>query len=326
MNNTLLIITSGGLLLGFGYGYGKVILFNEHFVVYEIPAIVSAIGDSTTAEVVPQSRINDNDFQIIDERPSIPGYKEKKFEQQKKSIENILALANINFGDQILQIKFSGSLLAASGVGASAASCAAFARALNDEYSLGMDDEAINKLTYEGEKAYHGTPSGVDNTAATYGGLIQFTKGEIPKFQRINTPKPVEIVMGNTGLTTNTVKAVSGVKERRERFPKKYEKIFAQAQGLIGKAKAALEAGGFQTVGELMVENHKLLQAIEVSCDELDHLVELAMKNGALGAKMTGSGLGGYMIALTPGKEMQDKVAAAIQNEGYKTLKTTIGV
>ncbi len=312
--------------MGKGSGFGKVILFNEHFVVYSIPAIVSAISDYTTAEVTRQDRNNENDFNIIDDRPETPGYKLKKLEQQKKSVEFMLKIIDIDLANHTLLVRFGGTLLAASGVGASAASCAAFARALNDECNLGMNDEEINKMAYEGERAYHGTPSGVDNTAATYGGLIQFTKGHIPKFERIKTPNPVEIVMGNTGLVTNTVKAVEGVKERKEKFPEKYQTIFNQARELVTQAKTTLEAGEFRKIGELMYENHRLLQEIEVSCPELDNLVEIARRNGAWGAKMTGSGLGGYMIALTPGKELQDKVAAAIKQEGFEVLKTTIGI
>jgi mevalonate kinase len=276
--------------------------------------------------VIKQERSNDLDFQIIDERPETPGYKEKKLDQQRKSIEYILKMANIDLGSYTLLVKFRGNLLAASGVGASAASCAAFARAINQEYDLGLDDNAINDLAFEGEKAYHGSPSGVDNTAATYGGLIQFTKGETSKFEHIKTPVPVEIVLGNTGLVTNTEKAVDGVRERKEKDPEKYGIIFEHAQKLIPLARASLENGDYHTVGRLMKENHELLQEIEVSCEELDQLVNIAQDNGAWGAKMTGSGLGGYMIALTPNSELQETVAKAIKNEGFEVVKTTIGV
>jgi mevalonate kinase len=312
--------------LGHGYGYGKVILFNEHFVVYGIPSIVSAVGDRTDAEVTKQDRINELDFQIIDERPETPGYKQKKLEQQHKSIELMLKKVNIQLGDSTILIKFSGNLLAASGVGASAASCAAFARAINQEFSLDLDDKAINNLAYEGEKAYHGSPSGVDNTAATFGGLIQFTKGATPKFEHIKTPSAVEIVMGNTGLVTNTEEAVAGVSDRRERNPEKYSIIFEHARKLVPQARGALENGDYHTVGRLMNENHELLQEIEVSCEELDQLVNIARDKGAWGAKMTGSGLGGYMIALTPGAELQERVAEAIIKEGFDVVKTIIGV
>ena len=87
-----------------------------------------------------------------------------------------------------------------------------------------------------------------------------------------------------------------------------------------------MEAFHLKQVGELMKENHRLLQQIAVSCKELDHLVELAMDHGALGAKMTGGGGGGCILALTPGKMLQEKVALAIENEGFEVLQTKIGV
>jgi mevalonate kinase len=313
--------------LGTGSGFGKVILFGEHFVVHGIPSIVSAIGDFTNAEVTPEHNSDNQEFRIVDDRPETPGYKKKKLDQQEASIKLMLEHANIEQEDKTLLIKFGGPLLAASGVGASAASCVAFARALNDEYRLKMTDPEINRMAYEGEKGYHGIhPSGVDNTAATYGGLIQFTKGETPKFDHIKTPKQAEIVMGNTGLTADTTEVVDGVFKRKEKEPEKYIRIFQQARDLIPKARGALEAGDFKKIGELMMENHKLLQEIEVSCDELDHLVGLSLKTGAWGAKMTGTGRGGYMIALTPGTELQNRVAEAIKDEGFNVLKTTIGV
>jgi mevalonate kinase len=238
----------------------------------------------------------------------------------------MLKLARIDLANQTLQIILGGNLLAASGVGSSAASCAAFARALDDEFKLGMDDNKINEMAYEGEKAYHGSPSGVDNTAATFGGLIEFTKGDSPKVEQIKTPTAVEIVMGNTGLVTNTVKAVNDVKERKEKEPERFERIFSQAKELIPQAKTALITGDFRTVGKLMGDNHTLLQEIEVSCPELDLLVGIAKDEGAWGAKMTGSGLGGYMIALTPGQELQETVAEAITKKGFNVLKTKIGI
>jgi mevalonate kinase len=313
--------------LGTGNGFGKVILFGEHFVVYGIPSIVSAISDYTSAVVKPDTRIDDRVFFITDNRPETPGYKKKKQEQQTASILLMLETLPLELEEKTLFIEFGGPLLAASGVGASAASCVAFARALNNEYKLRMSDDEINKMAYEGEKGYHGqSPSGVDNTAATFGGLIQFKKGKTPKFEHIKSPKQVEIVMGNTGLTANTTEVVGDVRARKENEPEKYDQIFQSARDLIPRARTALETGDYQAIGKIMQQNHELLQAIEVSCAELDLLVDVSLKNGAYGAKMTGTGRGGYMIALTPGQKLQDKVAAAITDQGFAVLKTSIGV
>lgn len=306
--------------MGEGSGYGKVILLNEHFVVYGVPSVVSAIDKATTATV---ERLNEPGWKLEDNRPATPGYKEKKLDQQKDSIERVLKAAGVDTTKTPIKITLGGDLVAASGIGASAASCVALARALSDEFDLGFSDDKINEIAYEGERAYHGNPSGVDNTAATYGGLLWFVRGK--PIERISIRRPVEIVMGNTGLVANTEAAVKGVRERKERNPKKYEKVFNEAGELANMARRALVSYDLKAVGKLMDENHRQLQAIEVSCKELDHLVELARENGAYGAKMTGGGLGGNMVALTPGKDLQDSVARAIKREGFDVLMTRIG-
>jgi len=307
---------------GEGIGFGKVILFNEHFVVYGVPAVVSAIGKYTVAKVEP---IDKAGWKINDNRKATPNYKEEKIEQQKDSINKILKKMNIDLSKKGLEITLEGNLYCASGIGASAASCVALARALSDHYELNLSDEEINEIAYEGEKAYHGTPSGIDNTASTFGGLIWFEKGEAQVMDKITIPNPVEIVMGNTGKVANTSAAVAGVRERKEKDPAKYKEIFDRAENIAYLAKNALINEDYKELGKLMNENHKLLQQIEVSSRELDFLVKLARDQGAFGAKLTGSGLGGNIIALTPSRELQDDVANAIEKEGFQTLKTIIG-
>jgi len=308
--------------MGKGKGFGKVILFNEHFVIYNVPSIVSGIEQVTTAVVEPSKS---EGWLLDDQRPATLGYKEDKLEQQKDSIARVLKAAGIDSARKPIKITLGGDLVAASGIGASAASCVALARALSEEFHLGFSDDRINEIAYEGERAYHGTPSGVDNTAATYGGLLWFVRGTPNVMERIKIKEPVEVVMGNTGIVANTSAVVAGVRERKEKYPEKYNKIFAAAKELVHDARKAIESFDLKKVGRLMDENHKQLQAIELSCRELDFLVELARDQGALGAKLTGGGCGGNMVALTPGKELQERVAKAIEREGFKVLRTRIG-
>jgi len=309
---------------GEGIGFGKAILFNEHFVVYGIPAIVSAIGKYTVAKAHP---FDEPRLELIDNRNATPGYKKDKKEQQKDSVQRIIDEMNLDFSIKGgVEVELAGTLYAASGIGASAASCVAMARALSDFYQLDLSDEEINKVAYEGEKGYHGTPSGIDNTASTFGGLIWFEKKESPVMERIDLPNPVEIVMGNTGKVADTTAAVAGVRERKEQQSEKYGEIFKRAENIAYLAKQAFIDEDLHEIGKLMNENHKLLQQIEVSSKELDFLVKLARDYGAFGAKLTGGGLGGNMLALTPGRKLQDEVANAIEKEGFQTLKTTIGV
>ena len=150
--------------MGKGEGFGKVILFNEHFVVYGIPAIASAIGAKTTAQVQRRAGYG---IGIEDERPETKGYKAEKAAQQKESLDLMLKFMKINTIKDAYRVTLGGDLVAASGVGASAASCAAIARAFSEELQFNYSDDKVNEVAYEGEKGYHGTPSGIDNTAAT---------------------------------------------------------------------------------------------------------------------------------------------------------------
>lgn len=308
--------------MGSGHGFGKVILFGEHFVVYEgMPSIVSSVDKKTTATV---ERTSEPGFSIEDNRDASPGYKENYVGQQKESVSRMASEMGLDFSKEGVKFTLAGDLFAAGGIGASAASCAAMARALADEFNLDLADERINELALEGDKAYAGNPSGVDNTAAVYGGLIWFQK-KPPVMELMKTPEPVRIVMGNTGKIANTKVAVAGVRERKEKNPEKYDVIFQEVRELVHGARDALLAGDLEATAKLVARNHELLQDIEVSSPELDKLCEMAVDAGALAAKMTGGGMGGYMYALTPTEDIQAAVEAALQEEGFHAFATTVG-
>lgn len=310
--------------MGKGTGFGKSILIGDQFVLEEVPAIVSAISyeTETTVERLP----NGEGWTLEDNRIEVPGYKEKKMDQQVGSINRVLEVMNIDVKKNPIKITVGGNLLAGSGVGASAASCVSLARALNEEFKLGYTIEQINYVAWQGEFPYHGIASGVDNTASTYGGLLLFyLKDQKQHFEKIKSPKPFEIVLAASGITANTAL----LDEFSERQKKENPALFASRMQTItdqGKEmKKALEAGDLKKVGEIMVTNHKLLAEMEYSHEILDKMVKASLERGAWGAKVTGGGRGGYMISLTPGKELQDKIASAFEAEGYKVIKATIG-
>ena len=311
--------------MGSGSGYGKTILFGEHFVVYGLPAIASALGSYTITDV---KVVEGHGWTVDDQRPATPGYKKKKYNEAMQSITNVLNHLKIDTENQKLEITFSGDLFAASGVGASAAQCTSLARALNDSFNLNLDDEKINDAAYEGEKAYHGTPSGIDNTASTFGGLIWFVKnlsGGKNTMNLLQSPKKMPLVIANSRITASTTEVVADVRRLKEENPEKFEKIFNKYKDIAHKAKKALIEGDITTIGNLMNQNHKLLQDITVSGEINDKLVDIALKNGAIGAKMTGTGRGGLVIALAKNEEIQKNIAKVIENEGYDAWKTMIG-
>jgi mevalonate kinase len=309
--------------MGKGTGFGKSILIGDQFVLEEVPAIVSAISYETVTTV---ERTSGSGWTLEDNRSEVPGYKEKKKEQQARSIDRILEVMNVDVKKNPIKITIGGTLLAGSGVGASAASCVSLARALNEEFKLNCPIEEINRIAWQGEFPYHGVASGVDNTASTYGGLLLFQLIKTQQhFEKIKTPRPFEIVLANSGITANTA-LLDEFSERQKKenpalFASRMQTITSQAQEM----KKALEAGDLKTVGQIMTTNHKLLAEMEYSHEILDKMCKAAIERGAWGAKVTGGGRGGYMVSLTPGKELQEKIASAFEKDGYKVIRATIG-
>ncbi|TFG33901.1 mevalonate kinase [Candidatus Thorarchaeota archaeon] len=309
--------------MGTGSGKGKTILFGEHFVVYGLPALAAGIASETTAKL---TRVRSFGHTLVDNRPAMPGYKKKKYDEQKASLDNILKFLNIDTTRIGFQIDLGGDLVCASGIGASAASCVAIVRALNDEFKLGLSDEQVNEAAYEGEKGYHGTPSGLDNTVSTYGGLIWFERelsGGPPKFKKLKLDKAMHLVIASTGITASTKGVVGDVKAKKDTDADWFDSIAEEYTQLVYDGKEALIKLDTVKVGKLMNRNHELLQQMTVSCQELDKLVKVARENGALGAKMTGTGRGGNMIALAPDEPIATKIAAALEKARAAGVWTT---
>jgi mevalonate kinase len=307
-----------------GSAFGKTILIGDQFVLEEVPAIVSAIPFETVAEV---ERMDGDGWELEDNRVEVPGYKDKKKDQQVASIDRILDVMNINVKENPVKITYGGSLLAGSGVGASAASCVSLARALDAEFDLGYTIEQINHVGWEGEFPYHGIPSGVDNTASTYGGLLLYwIKDGEKHFEKITAKKPLHIVLGNSGVTANTALLDDYVEEMKTADPTGFRSRMQAITTQVHEMKSALETGDLEKVGAIMTANHEILIEMGLSHEKLIYLCDLALDMGALGAKVTGGGRGGYMNALTTDEKMQEVIASAMEAEGYKVIRTTIGI
>ncbi len=309
--------------MGKGKGFGKTILFGEHFVVYGLEGIPCALGQITTCEVEKIS--GEKGYELIDNRPENGDYKEKKKEEYHNIITAILNYLNIK--DRV-KIALAGDLVPASGVGASAACSAALAEAISDEYKLNLSKEEINKAAYAGETAGSGTPSGIDNTVAVYGGFLLFQKnlsGGENKIETLKIQKPLEIVLINSGKAALTKEVVADVKKLKDENPEEMNAIFEEYKKIVEEGKKALTEYDLKTIGWLMDENQELLRRITVSSELLESIIAIAKLNGAIGAKLTGTGRGGSVIALTPGKELQEKVAKAIEAKGFEVIRTVIG-
>ena len=308
--------------MGRGIGYGKTILFGEMFAIFGVPVIASALSMTAEAEVVQTAS---GGWEIKDERREAKGYKEEKKGMQIESLERIFK--HLRFRPEHLRILLGGDLPAMSGIGATGASSVAIVRALSEEFHHRLTDDEINAAAYQAEIAYHGpTTSGVDNMVSTYGGIICLTRGEPNVVRKMRLKEPVEVVIGDTGIIANTKSLLAALGERKKSSPDRYRRLLSGAQQIAEEATVSIEAGDLEEIGRLMDRNQSLLREAEVSCPELDLLIDLCRGAGALGAKLTGSGGGGCMLALTPGKDLQEKVASAIESQGFQAFRSRLGV
>jgi mevalonate kinase len=180
----------------------------------------------------------------------------------------------------------------------------------------------VNRLAFEAEKIHHGTPSGIDNTVVTYARPVYFVKGQPIKTFRVGAS--FTLVIGDTGISAPTKESVAVVQALHEAYASRLEKVFDQVGEIVWDARQAIERGDTIALGTLMDANHALLQEMTVSNAELDQLTEAARKSGALGAKLSGGGRGGNMIALVL-KEKAAGVAEALLAAGARrTIITTV--
>jgi len=309
--------------MGRGSGFGKTILIGDQFVLKGVPAIVSSISYKTEAVV---ERTSGKGWILEDNRVEVPGYKKSKEKQQVESIKRILEVMGIDTDKNPIKITLGGDLLAGSGVGASAASCVSLARALNDEFKLGLSIDGINEIAWEGEFAYHGTPSGVDNTASCYGGLMLFWLKSGKKIvEKIKVKEPIRVVLGNSGISANTAELDGLVEDLNRKDQKLHSSRLKKVTEQVLAVKEALLKHDLKEVGKIITENHKILIDMGLSHKKLIELCNIALKNGAYGAKLTGGGMGGFMIALTPEEKLQERVAEAMKQRGFYVIKAQIG-
>ncbi|MGI9292147.1 MAG: mevalonate kinase, partial [Gammaproteobacteria bacterium] len=191
-------------------------------------------------------------------------------------------------------------------------------------FKLGLDDNEVNRLAYLSEQIAHGQPSGIDNTLATFGQPLVYRK-DGPLVELLNIPETMQFVVGMTHTQGLTAKTVGNVREGRERLPRVYDKIFDDIDSLALQAVSAIQEKRLTDLGALMNINQGLLNALRVSTPELERLIGIARDAGALGAKLTGGGGGGAMLALCDGQQAAEQVKEALERNGYEAFSFTTG-
>ncbi len=313
----------------------KIILLGEHFVVYGEPAIVMAIDKRAYARVEKRNdnrlhvRSMDLNLEVFFENGSFRveqgDLKEAKMrlEPVKQAIEKVMEKHGQHVG---LDIEINSTVPVGAGLGSSAAVIAATTAATGAILDVKLSKEDILRITCTAEKIVHGTPSGVDPAISTMGGtmLFQMDTGFKPLEVKTNIP----LIIGDTGVERSTRVQVEKVRDLVDKYPRVTEHLMKAAREIVLRAIEALKENDLETLGTMMNINHALLYGIGVSDESLEWLANAARKAGALGAKLTGAGGGGCMIALAR-EEKLEQVSEAIQRSGgrpFVARKTEEGV
>ena len=312
---------------------GKIILTGEHFVVYDEPAIVMAINLGIHVTVEERSDYNiytssNLGFSgtFIDEKfkPENGGLAaEEILKPIKIAVRTAFNALHKKLG---VNVFVNSGLPIAAGLGSSGALAVAAIASIGKLLGTDFSKEEIVKLAFESEKYVHSHPSGIDQTISAYGGIIVYNRSD--GISHLDIGPAIPIVIGNTGIRRNTGVLVDNVKARKEIFPNIMTPLIHSAGQLTKQAIDALKKGNLNQLGELMDINHGLLMAIGVSIEALDRLVNAAKKAGALGAKLTGAGGGGCMIALSTLEKRQSIADAIRLVDGTPIIaeKTDLGV
>ncbi|NLU51648.1 MAG: mevalonate kinase [Clostridiaceae bacterium] len=296
-----------------GEAHGKLILVGEHAVVYNKPAIAMPFPlriRAIVTEQIGEIRVSSNVYTgNLKDMPD-------KFMGLAQTIYRSLEICHQP--KEGIHIEVESEIPMGRGLGSSATAATAIVRGIFAFYQRPLSEEQLYSLVEIGENYAHGKPSGIDMMAAANEKPIFYQKTKGASF--LASPKPLYIVAADSGEVGDTKTAVEHVKELRQQRPDVIDPIIDEIEDIVWKAKEAIISGDSLLLGSLLTRNHENLKKLEVSNSMLDHLVEAAIRAGALGAKLTGGGMGGCIIALTKDMTHAEKVGKALVKEGARKV------
>jgi mevalonate kinase len=294
---------------------GKIILLGEHAVVYGRPALAVPVRQiQACARVEPAATGSTGGVRLVSAEMGLSSWLDELPVRHPLAVicrATLSALATGSFA--AVDVTITSTIPISSGLGSSAAVSVALARALNLHFGGTLSDAEISELAFDVERLHHGTPSGIDNTVVAYNRPVFFRRGEAAEPLAIGAA--FQFLIADTGVAAPTALAVGHVRQRWQADPAALDAVFDQIAALVMDARQALLQGDGDRLGADLRRNHALLSDLGVSSPELDRLVQAAERAGALGAKMSGGGMGGNMIALVPA-DRREAVADALRQAG----------
>lgn len=302
---------------------GKAILLGEHAVVYGKPAIAIPLPQ---LRAVADFHQNERTFTICAadiNRP--PWHWSASAANSADPLASMAALTLRHLGicAPTGEITIRSAIPIASGLGSGAAVSAALGRGIAGLYGKTLANAELNTLVYAVEKLHHGTPSGIDNTTVVFEQPVYFQRG-----QPLKTLKPthrLDFLLADSGVPALTRVSVTAVRQLLRKEPVRTNSLLEQIAAAVAAAQACLAAGKLLQLGELMTENHGRLQHLGVSSPRLDALVAAGLQAGALGAKLSGGGLGGNIIALVEPATRSAVERALLAAGAIRVLSASLG-
>ena len=302
-------------------GHGKIILLGEHAVVHGRPALAMALGRGCIAHGQLLNADQQADLLLLQpfgtrveyigaDQPLL--YEDAYGELLARTFAT--SFADVPAARPRLSISAELLLPAGAGLGSSAALSVAVARAIDLALGRTRSPEALLAASMRWEQQCHGNPSGVDSAMAVYGGVAEYRRGQ--PLRALQVARLPTLVVGHSGAAPSTREMVERVAEFHRRDKVAGERIFDGIAELAERGRMALLAGDDRLLGELMVSNQRFLAELGLSTDRLEMLCEAALAAGAFGAKLTGGGGGGCMIALCADAASAQHVRAALQQHG----------
>lgn len=307
---------------GYGETCAKVILFGEHSVVYGHPAVALPLKNlkmRATVTDCKSSKNNENGANNADSRITLTCLDFTgplcEIPQRLYSVRTAIkaALEFAEWDGQALHITTKADFPPERGLGSSAAAAGAVIRAILDYYNIKAKEKQIFELTQTAERIAHGHPSGLDATATAASWPVRFQHG---KFSRMDINMRAWIILADSGHKGMTRVTVEALRKYLKSQPETVSKLLEELGRLAAEAEYDLANGRAKNMGERMTRAHKILAELGVSTPQLDSLVRTACAHGALGAKLTGGGGGGCVIALAESAEDARKVSAALREAG----------
>ena len=305
---------------------GKVILFGEHAVVYGRPAIavpVTQVCAHATAEDAPRGQgilIRALDLDLEHQYGTSANADNLAYPLDATVRYTLHRLGVKSVPDLTLTV-FS-TVPIARGMGSGAAVSTAMVRVLAQHLGRHLTPQEVSDLTYQVEVIHHGTPSGIDNTVVAFEQPVYFVKDRPIEIMHVG--QPFWLVIADTGISTPTKTVVADVRCRWRQDRSRYDALFDRMAALAIRAREAITTGEMTELGPLMDENQELLEGIRVSSPELDELINAAREAGATGAKLSGAGHGGNMIAVATPDTTQVIATAVVQAGAVNVIVTKV--